>query len=393
MFIVEYLSNMLRKLPKEVIIFVIISLAWFLLWLVTRKKFAKYGVSIYPFAIIIRSEKLRKIIMAFSYKHPRFVKYFSMVGLIISIPTIFYSLFYLLTEIIKRFHTPETTGTQVGIFEFLKIPLPQLIIFVFVLTLSVLFHEFSHGVSCSIEGEDVKSVGIFYIFPFFFGGYVVPGLDPEELIRKERGLLKSYAKMVAAGLFTTFLLTVIAFSLLVNFNIAISPFFEKGKGALITRVVEGSPAWNKLHVGDVIIKINNTKITSPKDVVNFIRNASPNNLIVIYLLDRTVIIRLGSHPSNSSWGYLGVELFQYYKPKIGVLQPIHAFYIYLVFFYGYTLNFVLLIFNAIPIFIFDGGKVLWAILNMKEKLGNKLFNAIQALAASLLIVFCITLFY
>ena len=392
MFIIEYLSSILCKLPEEMITLIIISLVWFLLWLVTRKKLTKYGISIYPFVIIIRSEKLRKIIITFSQKYPRFVKYFSIAGLVVSIPVIFYSLFYLLIKIIEGFHTPKMTSAQTGIFEFFTIPLPQLMIFVFVLTLSILFHEFSHGISCSIEKKSIKSVGIFYIFPFFLGGYVVPELDLDELIEGEKRLLKSYAKMVAAGIFTTFLLTIIAFSFLINFNVVVSPFFKKGKGALITRVIEKSPAWNRLHVGDVIIRINNTRIASPKDVIIFIRNAGPNSLVVIYLLDRIVLIHLSSHPRNSKWGYLGVELFQYYKPKIRILQPIHAFYIYLTFFYGYALNFVLLIFNAIPIFIFDGGKVLWAILNMKEKVGNRIFNAIQAFAVLLLIIFCIAFF-
>jgi hypothetical protein len=87
---------------------------------------------------------------------------------------------------------------------------------------------------------------------------------------------------------------------------------KDGKGALISRVVDGSPADEAgLKAGDVITKIGDEVVEDPSDVTEQISNAEPGDSVnVTYLGDRghnenTVTVKLAKPPAGQKQMMLG----------------------------------------------------------------------------------------
>ena len=55
-------------------------------------------------------------------------------------------------------------------------------------------------------------------------------------------------------------------------------------GAVVQRVLPGSPADGKLHTGDVITSIGRTEVTSQEDVVALVREASPGDVLTFTVI-------------------------------------------------------------------------------------------------------------
>ena len=66
-------------------------------------------------------------------------------------------------------------------------------------------------------------------------------------------------------------------------GIAIIPV-EGNEGALIVRVVDGSPADGKLQTGDIITEIDGDAIGGPRDVVDYVREQEPGDVIVFEVM-------------------------------------------------------------------------------------------------------------
>ena len=66
-------------------------------------------------------------------------------------------------------------------------------------------------------------------------------------------------------------------------GIAIIPV-EGNEGALIVRVVDGSPADGKLQTGDIITEIDADAIGGPRDVVDYVREQEPGDVIVFEVM-------------------------------------------------------------------------------------------------------------
>lgn len=77
---------------------------------------------------------------------------------------------------------------------------------------------------------------------------------------------------------------------------------ENGDGALIVKVMAGSPAEGNLQVDDVIIALNGDAIDGPRDVVSIVRNAEPGDTIVFSVrrgdADMDVSVTVGARAAS-----------------------------------------------------------------------------------------------
>ena len=82
-------------------------------------------------------------------------------------------------------------------------------------------------------------------------------------------------------------------------------------GALVTDVIEGSPADNAgIQAGDLILAVDDVPVDRDNTLASIIREYRPGDRVRIALWgrgrERTVRVRLGEHPEERDVAYLGV---------------------------------------------------------------------------------------
>ena len=80
----------------------------------------------------------------------------------------------------------------------------------------------------------------------------------------------------------------------------------------------------------------------------------------------SVIITLGTNPSNATRGYIGVYGADYWEPKAGleILTPMFAFHFQQIVLWTFIILFSVALFNLLPIPALDGDKMLSNALSM-----------------------------
>jgi len=96
------------------------------------------------------------------------------------------------------------------------------------------------------------------------------------------------------------------------------PFPEGGQmpfggiqGAVITQVIEGSPAEDAgLAAGDIILAVDRTQISQQQPLAEVIKRYEPGDRITVRFWrdgdEDSVVVRLGTHPDAPGRAYLGV---------------------------------------------------------------------------------------
>jgi membrane-associated protease RseP (regulator of RpoE activity) len=89
------------------------------------------------------------------------------------------------------------------------------------------------------------------------------------------------------------------------------PFMPEVRGALVTEVVEGSPADRAgIQPGDLILAVDGVRLEDEDTLIRVIRRHRPGDRAEITLWsrgrERTISVRLGEHPEEKQAAYLGV---------------------------------------------------------------------------------------
>jgi len=233
------------------------------------------------------------------------------------------------------------------------------------LIITLVVHEFSHGILCRVEGIRLKSLGILLaLVPI--GGFAEP--DDEELKKAE---MWKKIRVLTSGITSNFITALIFFILFFSLLSFLTPVSESevivygsdesgmkngmlveeingvkvtdfdqfssilsgirgertylkvtdakgsltiplnlsGGGAKISHVWENTPAERAgLKEGDVIVAMNRNEIRNFADFYAFMRKTSPGEEILIELSDgRTLTVTLDSHPEKNI-GFLGVSV-------------------------------------------------------------------------------------
>ncbi|MCX8186205.1 MAG: site-2 protease family protein [Sulfolobales archaeon] len=258
-------------------------------------------------------------------------------------------------------------------------------------SIAVVAHEFFHALTALNEGIKVESwgLGLFLIFPF---AYVK--IDDRDYSKSS---LSSRVKVLSAGVLSNTALALILLASISSISAVIEQHsmvviyeLDRSLGPEAPAVVAGVPT------PSVLYDINGTKIGSLSDLRNYLTSIAdkPATLVlniskfkslvddvVIEGLQRPELIEVVK-PSNMS--RLGILVVEALSPS----TPLHLYYLNRVFYWTYVVNISLAVFNAAPLIITDGGKILQEVLNRYglKKLGYVVQWVTIVITVSLLVI-------
>ena len=101
-----------------------------------------------------------------------------------------------------------------------------------------------------------------------------------------------------------------------------SPLVPEFGGALVTKVVEGSPAERAgIQPGDLILAVDGTPVDEQHTLTDVIRRHRPKDRVEIVILrggrERTLTVTLAEHAEDAKAAYLGV----FYEMAPSLIQP------------------------------------------------------------------------
>ncbi len=318
-------------------------------------------------AFLMRSKLIESLIdkLAYIAKNNVFMMLFTFVCVCIfpyifqTIEYIFYSITFKILGVIKQpIVSIVIPGfTRVG---YVKLPFLEGILSIFILAI---IHEVSHGIIARRYNLRIRKAG-FGLFIFIPFAYV--DIDDKELKKIDiKDRIKIYFAGSAANIvFAIFLSFILSFTFYPFFNHAIKERYVK-----IVSVDKESPAYYfGLSEGEIIMEINDKKITSVRDLINMFKEFKPGDVINLKTDKGNYTIVLANRNGRS---YLGInvreEFVLKYNPYINhLLLFLSSFFYWLIF-----LNFNIGIVNLFPIFITDGGKIVLELFEdlKKRKIG------------------------
>lgn len=236
----------------------------------------------------------------------------------------------------------------------------NLLYFLVGVVVAIAVHELAHALVAINEGIEVQSwgLGLFLIFPF---AYV--RISDESF---NKSTLVSRIRVLAAGVFAN---TVVALLILVLMS-ALTSVLNQYSAVVIygfdRSLGEDAPAIvARLPIPSIINDINGTPIKTLEDLRKFLASVSSRDAVLIlnistfnYLIEGSIIDSLSSPMlvnvyKPSHYGRLGIYVTEAYLPTV----PRELYYLTRASFWVYIINISLAIFNAAPLIITDGGRI------------------------------------
>ncbi len=373
--------------------FALIAIIWLVVYFIAQtigiERLQEKGIDAgMPFFFMWRTQRLNAFLTRMGKKFP---KIFFNIGVVVGFGGMIFAFWIFGDNLIKFFVQPEAAGGVVPIIPGLTITGLPLIYMLIALAVTLLTHEFAHGLASSKDEITIKSSGLL-AFLVLFGAFVEP--DEEEF--EKEATPQARMRMLAAGSFSNLAWGFVFLIILLNFNPMISIAYNPPSGAYIYELQEGSPAAQALDVGDVIIGLNDTIIANWSSVSLFMIDAGAGDQLTIHTLDGDVTIILAASELNASRGYMGIYGADYWEPKPGwnlILTPMFVFHLNQVIFWCYLILLSVALFNLLPIPPLDGDKLLSNGLSLiiKDEKKIKYIMWPMRIAALLIVVLSIVL--
>ncbi len=363
--------------------FLILFLIWSIIAVIAKlMKLDKKGITIFPLILVVRSNKFLEIIMSEAKKRKKFwiivakvSPFFIWLVLLLSVVYFIANLYFLLIGVLRVSGGIPVGTPLVPIIPFITVSGKFLLYLTIASAIAIIPHEIAHGVVAIKEGLDVKSTGFFFILGAILGAFVE--LPEEELIEINKDVqnidkikLKSLKKVLAAGIFFNTIMFTILYGVTLNYDQIMSPLF-KVNGVEIVRVYSESPAEKAgLESGIVIVKINDTQITDIDAFLDYTDNIAPGDVLILYSSDGGIyVLKTSINPDNKERAYLGIVITNHYESKCSFIPDSLYLELFTFLYVFMLLQFVVIITNALPIFISDGAKYIFIFL--REKLANR----------------------
>jgi membrane-associated protease RseP (regulator of RpoE activity) len=307
-----------------------------------------------PFFVMFKTERLNNFLTKWGKKVPR--AFFNL-GIVVGFAGMAGAFWLFGSNFLNFFFAPEAAGGVVPIIPGITITGLPLVYMLIGLAITIILHEFAHGLASSKDDITIKSSGLLF-FLILFGAFVEP--DEEEF--ENKATPRARMRMLAAGSFMNLIGAFVTLLIIANFNPIMSVAFNPPSGAFVYDLEPDSPAASALQVGDVIIGLNDTTIETWADVSTFMVTTESNSSLTVYTLDGSHTITLGQTDRNASKGYMGVFGSDYWEPKPGWEWipggPMYAFHIQLTLTWTFLIIFSVALFNLMPIPALDGDKLL-----------------------------------
>ena len=308
-----------------------------------------------PFFLLWKTERLNAFLTKMGKKFPRV---FFNVGIIVGFGGMIYAFYMFGENLIKFFIQPEEAGGVVPIIPGVTITGMPLVYMLVALAVTLLTHEFAHGLSSSKDNIPIKSSGLLF-FLVLFGGFV----EPDEEVFEKEASAKDRMRLLAAGSFSNLIWAFIILLIMSNFTSLMSIGFNPPSGAYIYDIATGTPASGTLQIGDVIVGLNETTIETWNDVSLYMTDTESGALLMVSTLDSTtpINVTLAASEVNASKGYIGIYGADYWEPKAGwdlMLTPMYAFHMQQILVWCFIILASVALFNLMPIPMLDGDKLL-----------------------------------
>ncbi|XP_056440625.1 membrane-bound transcription factor site-2 protease isoform X1 [Gadus chalcogrammus] len=159
--------------------------------------------------------------------------------------------------------SPRMAGQQAlqVVIPGVNLPTSQLLYFFSALLLSGVIHELGHAVAALREQVRVNGFGMF-VFVVYPGAFVDLFTTHLTLVSPTQQL-----RIFCAGVWHNFVLCLVALGLLFLLPFLLFPVYSTGGGALVTEVVQGSPADGPrgLSVGDIVTGLEECGVSGAED--------------------------------------------------------------------------------------------------------------------------------
>ena len=325
---------------------------WVILYLIaTIFHLDKHGLDVKPGYFMYKSDKLNSSIDRLAKKKPFLWTVSANIGVALSFGLMAFSLYFLINNLI-RFSQVGQISYVAPVVPGLTLSLVWLPFFFFAAAVVILPHEFAHGIVSRLEGIPVLSTGVF-AFLVFFGAFVEP--DEKEF---EKTSLIGRLRMLSVGSSTNLVTAILTSLLLLG-------LFAPPTGILIHETVRDGPvAQAGLGQWDVIQAINNTQITSYGDFYSYMANVTPGQNLKLTVLHNNQVqdltIKTEPAPDNSSRPIIGIlNSWANYQPNRLGLDQYTGVNFYWALFWIYLIALSVAIFNMLPLYPFDGERVLY----------------------------------
>ena len=293
------------------------------------------------------------------------IRLLGLVGGLLYLLALALSLYALLATAAKSIHTGER-GVVV-LIPGLNVVGEDLLYFLVAVFIAVSLHEYLHAKIALKAGVPVKSWGIMLAL-----------IIPAAFIEVDEEVFEKASKAAKVAILSMGIAANLALALL---SAQIAQFIVQPGGFVITSIENGSLADRYgLKPHDVVYYINGTSATIDA-LRTFLNNTEPAVLVLqIYRPGeglKEVVVYKGRNETR-----LGVTLIPLAPNErvvwlIGTLWFIHVFKALM---WIYVVNFGLILINALPLFITDGGRIVDILL------GPKASKAVNAIALALLLL-------
>ncbi len=363
---------------------------WVLLYLLGRIfHLDKYGLEIQPAYLFYKFKRFNERIESLTDKHPRFWRTFWSGGILGAVGIMIYGIYWLFMNLYSFFYKPEMASPVLPFIPGVAFDLRWLPHILIALSISAFLHELAHGMAACADKISLKSFGLF-LFLFFFGAFTEP---EEEEFKKAKTLSK--IRVYSAGPLVNLATAIPSFFLIANlsfFYLTISPFYAPSSGVLILGTSSGGPLEVAgLTPGDVIYGLNHTKVTDLFDFYEYLEVVKPNTTLILSVLykngtEHKITIKTMEHPENKTLGFVGLSAaFHYYPPRLPVLPASGPYHIYWFYLWSHVISFSLAMFNMLPIYPFDGGGFLKALIEPLAKSPRKI-NLVQYVISGFFVI-------
>ncbi|ABL78265.1 site-2 protease family protein [Thermofilum pendens] len=321
--------------------------------------------------VVLKTRRLNRLVEDVGKKYKRLMGLVGDLGVVTGIALGAYGVFFLHDNLFKLLTASPGASPVSPLVPGVTVGLNELAYFLLAVAVTLIPHELSHAFQAAAEGVRIKSMGVFLAF-------LVPGgfaeIDEDELDSKP---LRSKLRVLAAGSFAniaTFLLLVALFYL-----VLFTPLAPRPNGVLVSGVIQGSPAFQRLQPGDVIVAVNGTPTPTLEGFSKVMERSAPGRLIKLTVMRGSVLVNyslvLAQHPESPGRGFIGVKIDQSYSNE----------WLYRAFWWMLVVTSSVAIINMLPIVPLDGGKLLSYLLQAVAP-GRASKVAVWACSAYMLIV-------
>jgi len=342
---------MALNLTPEITFLIGFVIFWVVLYILARiLHLEKRGLDVKPGYFMYRSKAINSRLDKLARKKPVFWTVLSNVGVAFSLGLMALAI-YLLANNLLRFAQVGGGSYLVPVVPGITLSLYWLPFYAFAAVVVLTSHELAHGIVSRLENIPVLSTGVL-TFLVFFGAFVEP--DEKEF---EKASLIARLRMLAAGSSTNLVSAILTLILLAG-------LFPAPQGILIHETLQGGPL-DTAGIGrwDVIQAINGSPIVTYSNFSTYMMRVNPGEELTLTVLHdnrvENITVTTLAAEENKSRAIIGFSRWSEYHPSRVSLEQYTGVNLYWTLYWTYVIAFSVAVFNMLPLYPFDGERVLY----------------------------------